>query len=100
MAKRGRGFPNPFYALLMVVSTMFVITTLAYLIGPSVERRALEDPTAIAPGRRAFAAWFDRNGVLALGVEFGIMLVSAILAMVTDHWFSVKKPGRNAANLD
>jgi len=30
--------PNPFYVLLMVVSTLFVVTSMGYLVGPLVER--------------------------------------------------------------
>ena len=55
---------------------------------------------AAGPGRaaqnassKAFAAWLDRNAPLALGIEFVVMLVAAILAMLTDNWFAAaRKP--------
>jgi hypothetical protein len=78
-------FANPFYVGLMVVSTLFVVTALGYLVAPNVLR-----PGQAAQGEssRAFAAWLDRYGPLILGIEFLIMLVSGVLAMVTDDWFS------------
>jgi hypothetical protein len=82
---------NPFYVLLLIASTLFVVTALGYLVAPSV----LDQMPAAGPGRvpqnassKAFAAWLDRNAPLALGVEFVIMLVAAILAMLTDNWFA------------
>jgi hypothetical protein len=82
---------NPFYLLLLIASTLFVVTALGYLVAPSV----LDQMPAAGPGRvpqntssKAFAAWLDRNAPLALGVEFVIMLVAAILAMLTDNWFA------------
>jgi hypothetical protein len=91
MAERPRKplFPNPFYVALLAASTAFAITALAYLIGPSLEQKAARGPGAGAgAGSRALAAWFDRNGPMALGVEFVVMLVSGLLAMATDRWFS------------
>ena len=84
-------FANPFYVGLMVASTLFVLTALGYLVAPNV----------IAPGpvqrgetSRAFAIWLDRHGPVILGIEFLVMLVTGVLAMVTDDWFSgVAKPG-------
>src|SRR5262249_18333527 len=80
--------PNPFYVALVLLSTAFTITAFAYLIGPFMERRAREHPAETAAGSRAMAAWFDRNGPKALFVEFGLMTAAAVLAMLTDRWFS------------
>lgn len=84
-------FPNPFYVVLLISSTAFVITALAYFVSPMVSKKAMEQPGA-APGVRSLevAAWFDRNGPVTLAVEFGVMLVFGVLAMATDHWFSPK----------
>jgi hypothetical protein len=89
-ARKSNIFANPFYVLLMVVSTLFVMTALGYLVSPY----AL-DARSVPLGERsqAFAGWLDRNGPLMLGVEFVIMLVAGVLAMVTDDWFSgARKP--------
>src|SRR3954453_21483823 len=84
--------PNPFYVLLMVVSTLFVITAMGYLVGPYVERQAIANPGAgPGPGSRALSAWFERKGVLVLGIEFAAMFVLAMLAMATDRLFSPPK---------
>jgi hypothetical protein len=84
---------NPFYVLLMVVSTLFVITALGYLVGPYVERQAVDNPGAgPTAGSRALAAWFDRKGVVALAIEFAAMLALSVLAMSTDRYFSPKRP--------
>lgn len=84
--------PNPFYVLLMLVSTLFVITAMGYLMGPFVERQALEQPGAgPTSGSRALASWFERKGVLALTIEFGAMLALSLLAMATDRHFSPPK---------
>ena len=91
-ASPGKPRPNPFYVLLVLVSTLFVITAMGYLIGPFVERQAIENRGAgPSAGSRALAAWFDRRGVLALGLEFGLMVVLSLLAMTTDRYFSSAK---------
>ncbi len=85
-------FPNPFYVLLLLVSTAFVVTALAYTASPYITRQAVEQPEAPpSPGSKALAAWFDRHGPLALGVEVVAMLAAGSLAMATDHWFSPSK---------
>src|SRR5262249_32461105 len=80
-------FPNPFYVVLLLASTLFVLTTLLYLVSATVQERAGRAGVAPKPGSLAFAGWFDRNGGLALGVEFVVMLVCGLLAMATDRWF-------------
>lgn len=86
-------FPNPFYVILLLSSTAFVVTALAYVVSPWVGQNGGPNPGAPAgPASRALAAWFDRNGPMALGVEFVVMLASGILAMATDHWFPAKSP--------
>jgi hypothetical protein len=83
---------NPFYVVLLVVSTAFVVTALGYLVGPFIQQAAIDHPQkSPAPGSLALAGWLDRHGPLALGVEFGLMFVSALLAMATDHRFSPRR---------
>ena len=81
-------FANPFYVGLMVVSSLFVVTALGYLFAPDVLKQG--------PGRQrktslTFAVWLDRHGPLILGIEFVVMLVTGVLAMATDDWFSAAK---------
>jgi len=88
-------FPNPFYVLLLVSSTVFTVTVLAYLISPNIQQRALDHPGAgrPGPGSLALAAWLDRKGPIVLAIEFLVMFASGILAMATDRWFP-SRPAR------
>lgn len=87
-------FPNPFYVVLIVASTVFTVTVFAYLISPNILQRAGARPGA-GTGSVALARWLDRSGPTALGVEFIVMFVSGVLAMATDRWFPSKsvRPG-------
>ena len=78
-------FTNPFFAALLVVSTLFVLTILIYLVAAYGWPSERPDQGTNAP---AFAAWMDRKAPLILGVEFLVMLATGILAMSTDDWFS------------
>ena len=78
---------NPFFVVLMATSVVFVITVLGYLISPSVLEPGPANPVPAAGSREA-AAWLDRNAPWVLAVEFAIMLLSGVLAMATDPWFS------------
>jgi cytochrome c biogenesis factor len=98
MPARKLEFPNPFYVILLIVSTAFVVTVLAYLVGPYTQQKALENPASVGASSKAMAAWFNRNGVLALTVEFTAMFACAILAMTTDQWFHGKKNIRASKN--
>jgi hypothetical protein len=91
-------FPNPFYVLLLLASSLFVLTTLGYLIGPSIQGQAGHGP---GPGRGsiALAVWLDRRGPWALGVEVVMMIASGLLAMATDRWFP-SRADRNRPTTD
>lgn len=83
---------NPFFVLLLVVSTLFVITVMGYLVGPFVEARLVEhDGAGPSAGSRALASWFDRKGVQALAIEFGLMVVLSILAILAERPSSARK---------
>lgn len=87
-------FPNPFYVVLLLVSTAFVVTALGYFVSPMVAQKALNPvDDGPSPHSLALAAWLDRNGPLVLAIEIGLMFLFALLAMATDHWFS-PKPSR------
>lgn len=79
-------FTNPFFTTLVVVSIFFVVTILAWLVAAG-ELKDSEGPAA-GPGGLAFSAWLDRHGPLIMGIEFTVMLVTGVLAMLTDDWFS------------
>ena len=83
-------FANPFFVVLMATSVLFVLTVFAYLVSPYVidAARLRLGPTGVSV---ALAVWVDRNGPLSLAIEFGTMLVTGVLAMVTDPWFSPRR---------
>ncbi len=87
MAGRRRSRRNPFFVALMVVSTLFVMTCLGYLIGPFARQATPEIPDA---QRGGMAEWLDRRGPMALAVEFAIMGTLAVLAMATEGRFTVE----------
>ncbi len=78
-------FPNPFYVVLLISSTLFVVTALAWLVVPSILDQAAA-PQAKG-GLVGLARWVDHNGTVALGGEVAVMLAAALLAMLTDRWF-------------
>jgi hypothetical protein len=82
---------NPFYLALVAVSTIFVVTVLAYLASGF----------ALQPGRaptsefsNRVALWLDRNGPFVLGVEFLVMLPIGVVMMATDRWFVERRKRR------
>ena len=79
---------NPLYVLMMIVSTLFVVTALGYLVTPYVIQ-----PGHVVQGQasRSFAVWLDTHGPLILAVEFVLMLLSGVLAMTTEDYFLRRK---------
>jgi len=66
-----------------------VLTVLAYLSSTWV----LEPHPGGAPRSAssiAFAEWLDRNAPIVLGAEIFAMLLTGVLAMVLDPWFSAR----------
>jgi hypothetical protein len=82
-------FANPFFAILLIASVVFVLTVLAYLSSAGVLD---SEPAAPPQGARsiAFGKWLDRNAPIALGVELLVMLLAGTLAMLLDPWFSAR----------
>ncbi|MDR3637707.1 MAG: hypothetical protein P4L84_28125 [Isosphaeraceae bacterium] len=88
--RRRKVLPNPFFVLLLISSTAFVVTALMYYVSPMALQRSMETPS---PGSRPFLEWLDKRGPLVLGVEFVVMCMTGVVAMATDDWFApVKKP--------
>jgi hypothetical protein len=101
-ARRRSAFPNPFYVALLVASTLFVMTALAYWVGPMVVQQAERDPALATenPATPGLIGWLDTHAPLWLGVEFAAMLVLGVLAMATDHWFErTRKNARHGSKV-
>lgn len=90
-----RGLPNPFYVLLVLVSTGFVVTCLGYLVAPMMLQQVPAGQEK-GPGTLILADWLDRHGPAALGIEFGLMLASGVLAVVVDPFFR-PEPGHSGS---
>jgi hypothetical protein len=87
--KKREVFANPFFNVMMAASVVFVLTVLAYLVSLYVLQQA-DGEAAQAASSVAMAQWLDRNGPMALAVEFIVMLVSGLVAMATDPWFTTQ----------
>ena len=57
-------FPNPFYVVLLISSTLFVVTALAWLVVPSILDQAAA-PQAKG-GMVGLARWIDRNSMVGM----------------------------------
>ena len=90
-------FPNVFYIILLVTSTVFVMTALGWLVTPAIRQISEEDRASGISGRvdarsLALGDWIDRHAVSLLTGEFGVMLVTGMLAMGTDsRWERQRK---------
>jgi magnesium-transporting ATPase (P-type) len=90
-------FPNPFYFFLLIVSVLFVITIFAYLVIPYYEMGLMNHPELKRkPSNQAFSDWLDRSGPLIIGIEFVIMLVLSVIAMLADDKFDRTNNDRDA----
>jgi hypothetical protein len=87
-------FANPFLVILLGTSLLFILTVLGYWVSASV---LVWNPGQPRPSARslALAVWLDRNGPQALFLEFAVMLLAGVLAMVTDPWFSPRSRSKN-----
>jgi len=76
-------FTNPFFMVFLGASVAFVVSALAYLVSSYAIQKG-------APGSasRLLGEWLDAWGPVLLSVEFALMVVAAITAMVTDDLFS------------
>jgi hypothetical protein len=92
--RRRNIFANPFFAILMATSVLFVLTVLGYLVSPSVLVPKPGSPPG-GPASIAAAQWLDESAPKALACEILVMLATGVLAMATDRWFadtSKRKP--------
>lgn len=91
-------FPNVFYVVLLLTSTFFVMTALAWLVVPALKQISDEDKSKGAVARvdersLEFGDWIDQNAVKLLTYEFCVMLVTGGLAMGLDSW--LEKRGKS-----
>lgn len=83
-------FPNGFYVILLLTSTLFVMTILAWLVSPALKQISNEDKAKGTKAERvddrslAMAAWIDKNAVKILTYELGVILATGFLAIGYD----------------
>ncbi|MCA9151991.1 MAG: hypothetical protein KDA92_21960 [Planctomycetales bacterium] len=88
---------NPFYVLLVVVGTAFVLTACAYGVMAVKQLHASQaswsrDTPRDTPAADArFIAFMDTHGVKLMLVEVGVLAVASALAMGTDSWWTDEK---------
>lgn len=85
-------FPNGFYVVLLLTSTVFVMTILAWLVAPALRQIQKEDQAQGTSAPRvddrslAMADWIDKNAVNVLTYELGVILATGFLAVGFDAW--------------
>jgi type II secretory pathway component PulF len=74
---------NPFYALLLVASVLFVVTALAWAVVPALEKkaRAAGQPVPTLPLREVL----ENHGATCLLVEVAAMILFGGLSMGLDR---------------
>ncbi|MEI7921220.1 MAG: hypothetical protein WCJ40_04860 [Planctomycetota bacterium] len=83
-------FPNGFYVILLLTSTLFVMTCMAWLVSPALREISEKDRASgasvqrVDPRSLALGDWIDKNAVKLLTVEFSVMLVTGLLAIGLD----------------
>jgi hypothetical protein len=78
---------NPFYALLIPVGMVFVVTVTVYFLMASVEVNAT-NPEIRAHLRDPIFEWINKNGTKAVTWELAILGVLTVGAIGTDHWWT------------
>lgn len=84
-ASRKRRLPNPFYVLVVVIGTLFVITCLAWLVLP------VTGGEPGGAGNGVLINSFGRLAPKALAFQCVALVAAGLLAMATDRWFDARK---------
>ncbi|MEZ6110715.1 MAG: hypothetical protein R3C99_06850 [Pirellulaceae bacterium] len=84
---------NPFYAVLIVVGTVFAITACAYGMMAVVKLEPAADGGSPTGGLIGF---MDRHGVTVLMVELGLLAVATFAAIGTDDYWTRRAQRREA----
>lgn len=88
---------NPFYVLLVIVGTAFVVTASAYGV---MATRAIRPPR-VAPGaeppKSSLITFMEAHGEKLLIGELLALAVCTVAAISTDNYWTNRVPPRNAA---
>jgi len=78
---------NPFYAILLVVGVLFVLTACTYFV-MTLQDREESLGGNLSPSRSRFIAVVDRYGFTALMVELGVLALATFAAIGTDDYWT------------
>ena len=90
-------FRNPFYAVLVVVGSVFALTACAYGVMAVQGANMMTRPAAASTGPRQGAELMDlmdEHGLLIMGVEIGVLAVAVIGAITTDDFWHRRAAAR------
>jgi hypothetical protein len=77
---------NPFYIVLLVAGTLFVITACAYVV-MTVSARDTSLGRQEDPASQRFVAIVDQYGFAALMIELGVLAGATFAAIATDEYW-------------
>jgi hypothetical protein len=92
--RRREVFANPFFVVLLGTSVLFVLTITLWLF--TAWRVTARPPPG--PGVVNLSGWLDRHSTVLISVEFLVMLLAGVLAMLTDPLFSPRSKSKRAAD--
>jgi len=85
-----RAFANPFYVLVVVSGVAFLLTATSYGV---MAFREIGGPAADSDS--LLLTFLDRQGIVLMAVELGVLLLASVLAMATDgRWERRAAPQR------
>ena len=79
-----RPFANPFYALLLTVGVLFLLTATSYGV---LAFRDVQGQSAAASGSGLMQV-LDRHGAVLLLSELGLLILASLAAMATDGYWT------------
>jgi len=94
--KPSRKSANPFYALLVVCGTAFVVTAAAYGV-MTVREAQLPTAASAESAEHPLIAWMDRYGNAAILVELALLGVSTVAAIATDEFWQRRATSKHQA---
>jgi hypothetical protein len=92
MAKRRGG--NPFYILVMITGTLFVLTACAY--GTMTVRQLHSATHDVSLSAEAWQTWMQRHGTTLLVVELVALGLLTAAAIGTDDYWQARQQARSA----
>lgn len=87
---------NPFYALLVVLGVVFLVTACAYYVMAFRALRPAPGGVGQGPASHPLTDLLDRQGIAILGWELGLLAAATFAAMGLDRFRSLRQQRREA----